>query len=194
MNGTGAIDKLADVTVLFALVLALALLVERVLEIVKSLIDVIDGQRDWYKLWSKRARGIADRLERRLRIFEYVRPEALQPLLQRVNELLLNEQGGYSGTALVLSGDLVRVATIRLGTKIAGMVLGVGVAFWLKVDFLRLWNPPEMLGPNPLQSHDTLAIIASGIAIGLGAGPVHKIITTLEKKQADRQEKEGDSP
>jgi len=191
-SGSPAIETLASLTVLFALVFALALLVERALEVVKSLYDVIDGKRNLSTFWTARAAKIADRLERRLRLFEYVSPKAVQPLLNRVYELLLNNQGGYSGTALVLSGDLVRAASVRLFTKLVGLALGIGLALWLHIDFLKMWHPEVRLGAQAVGFvlHGTLAQIASGLAIGLGAGPVHKIITTLEKKQADRHKEE----
>ena len=187
-----AVETLASLTVLFALVFALALLVERALEVLKSFYDVIDAKRNLAPYWTRRAAQIADRLERRVRLFEYVSPKAVQPLLNRVYELLLNNQGGYDGTALVLSGDLVRAAGVRLGTKVVGLALGVGLALWLKIDFLKLWHPEVQLGSQTVGFvlHGTLAQIASGLAIGLGAGPVHKLITTLEKKQADRHKKE----
>lgn len=190
-----AVETLATVTVLFALVFALSLLVERALEVIKSLYDVIDGKRNLYTFWTARAKGIADRLERRVRLFEYVSPKAVQPVLNRVYELLLNTQGGYSGTTLILSGDLVRAAGVRLGTKLLGIVLGVGLALWLDIDFLKMWNPEVRIGSQEvgLQLKGTLAQIASGVAIGLGASPVHKLITTLEKKQADRHKKEGEN-
>jgi len=183
------VDALAEITVFLALALALALLVERLLEVLKSLYDVFDARLNLATYWSRRAADIADRLERRLRVFEYVSPDAVRPALNKVYELLLNTQGGYSGTALVLSGDLVRVAGVRLGCKIVGMAVGVALAFWLKVDFVALWKPPAGLPHAPWQwivDHPSSTLIASGVAIGLGAGPVHKIITAIERQQAAR--------
>ncbi len=191
-SGSSAIETLATVTVMFALVFALALLVERALEVLKSFYDVVDSKRHLATYWTARAAQIADRLERRVRLFEYVSPKAIQPLLNRVYELLLNNQGGYDGTALVLSGDLVRAAGVRLGTKLVGLALGVGLALWLRIDFVKMWHPEVGIGSQTvrLMLTGTLAQIASGLAIGLGAGPVHKLITTLEKKQTDRHQKE----
>jgi hypothetical protein len=179
------VDALSTVTVFFAL--ALALLVERLLEVLKSGYDVLDSRFNWCEFWTARAYAVADRLERRLRVFEYVKPEAAQPVLNRLYNVLLNTQGGYSGTALVLSGDLVRAAGVRLGCKLVGMAIGVALAYWLKIDFVRLWTPPPGF-PQQLWAPGTVTTIASGIAIGLGSGPVHKIITTIEKQQADRRD------
>ena len=108
-------------------------------------------------------------------------------LVYPLYELLLNNQGGYSGTALVLSGDLVRAAGVRLACKVVGMVVGVGVAVWLDIDFVRLWTPPAPIPHAPWEWAKGLpTLVASGVAIGLGAGPVHKIITAIERRQAAR--------
>jgi hypothetical protein len=193
-SSTPAIETLATITVMFALVFALSLLVERTLEVAKSLYDVIDGKRNLATFWTARAAKIADRLERRVRLFEYVSPKAVQPVLNRVYDLLLNTQGGYSGTALVLSGDLVRAAGVRLGTKLLGIALGIALALWLDIDFIKLWHPQVQIGSHEVGVilKGTVAQVASGVAIGLGASPVHKLITTLEKKQGERHEKEGE--
>ena len=181
------VDALAQITVFFALALALALLVERLLEVLKSLYDVFDARLNLAAFWTRRARATAERLERRLRVFEYVSPDAVRPALNKVYELLLNNQGGYSGTALVLSGDLVRAAGVRLACKVVGMVVGVGVAVWLDIDFVRLWTPPAPIPHAPWEWAKGLpTLVASGVAIGLGAGPVHKIITAIERRQAAR--------
>jgi hypothetical protein len=184
------VDALSDVTILFALVLALALLVERFLEVLKSGYDALDSRMQWYRFWTERANRIQDRLERRLRVFEYVSPDAVQPVLNRVYELLLNNQGGYSGTALVLSGDLVRAAGVRVACKVLGIAVGVALALWLKIDFVQLWQPPNgralELWASPL-----VCTIVSGIAIGLGASPVHKIITTIERQRTANVSENG---
>jgi hypothetical protein len=185
------IDALSDLTVMFAFALALALLVERLLEVLKSLYDVLDSRLNWYHFWSRRTRVLRDQVERRLRVFEYVNPDAARPVLNRVYQLLLNNQAGYTGgeggggTALVLSGDLVRAAGVRVACKLVGMAVGVGLALWLKIDFVQLWQPPG--GIPYLWASPELCTVASGMAIGLGAGPVHKIIVAIEKQRAAKE-------
>src|SRR2546423_11960764 len=82
----GAVESLADATVLFALVFALALLIERAIEVVKSGYDVLDCKRNFCTFWTARAKGIAKRLELRLRVFEYLPLDRIQPIVNRVYE------------------------------------------------------------------------------------------------------------
>jgi hypothetical protein len=186
-------DYLLDVTVLFALALAMALLIERLLEILKALYDLLDSKRDWYKFWTGRARRFAENLENRLRIFEYVEPKKAAEVLRRFNDLILNEQGGYAGEVPVLSGNLVRTLHVKVATKIVGIGLGIGVAFWSGIDLVSIWNEAAKGGAWELKIASWLRFILTGIAIGLGASPLHKIITTIERRREKRRENGGQS-
>ena len=173
---------LSDVTVLFALALALALLIERLLEMLKSLYDMLDGRKDLYTRWTRKAYKIRDYAERKLRVFEYVEPEKATPVLQRFSEMLLTGQQGYTGTVPVLSGDLVRALYVKIWSKVLGVILGIGLAVILKIDLVSLWQLKD-----PSQESTPLHWILSGMAIGLGAGPMHKIITSIEQRREKAQ-------
>ena len=185
------VDVVSKVTVTFALVLALALLVERFLEVLKSLYDWIDSHWDFYHVWTRVAHWTRDRLERRLQLLEYLPPEAAQSVVNRVNELLLNTQGGYDGSALMLSGDLVRAAGVRLGCKVVGIAAGIMLATSFGIDIVTLWPTPDQLPIPVLWGSDALRRVVTGIVIGLGASPVHKIITTIERRRAALDQESG---
>jgi hypothetical protein len=182
-------DALAASTVFFALVLALALLIERFLEILKAVYDVVDSRMNWYHFWTRRAAVLQNRLAKRMAVFEYLDPDAVKAVLNRVYEMLLNTQPGYSGVVPVISGDLVRAAGVRVGCKLVGMALGVGLALWLGLDLITLWENPPVPNPERLLLPPTARIILTGLALGLGPGPVHKIITTIERKQSEQAKK-----
>ncbi len=170
---------LSEVTVLFTLTLALSLVIERILEILKAGYDLADSRLDWYHAWTRRAEKLRDFVERRLRLSQYVSVERLKPILDQFSDRLLNGQGTYPGTLPVISGDLVRAAWVRIGAKLLAVVLGIGLAYLCQVDLLSIWQHPEAkeLIYQPRQAW------LSGVAIGLGSGVVHKLITTLERKR-----------
>lgn len=179
-------ETVLDITVLFTFVLALALLIERFLELLKSFYDLLDGKFNWHTFWTKRAKRLRNKLERKLKVFEYVDARTVESILNRFREIILNEKGGYRGTVPVISGDLVRAVTVRSGLKIIGIFAGIALALRFGIDIVTLWElkPPE----DPLIPLN-LRIAFSGTAIGLGSGPVHKIITTIEKRRAKQREK-----
>lgn len=169
-------------TVLFTLVLALALVVERVLEVLKAAYDLMDSRFDYCRFWTHRAHRTAALLERRLRVFEYVDPGAAAGVLRRFDEMLLREQSARVRTTPVLSGDLVRAVWVRFGSKLIGAVLGILAALLLDLDLLAV------LRESPIT---TLGQLLTGVAIGLGAGPVHKVITAIERQRKRRATREA---
>lgn len=168
--------NLTAVTLGAALVLALALVIERTIELLKAAYDLVDSRYDLYHFWTRRAIAIRDFAEKRLRVFEYVSPDAAQQYLDRYSDWLLGPEHGYSGTVPTLAGDLVRATGVRLMTMLVGMAIGVSVAFAMGLDLFRLYGQPA-----PAVVSGTLV---TGIAMGLGAGPVHTLIKSLEKKRA----------
>jgi hypothetical protein len=181
-------ESLSAATIILAFALAMSLLVERLLEVLKSCFDYWDSRTDGVTRWNRRAERVRAVVERRLRLFEYVKPEQVRPVLNRIYDLLLNNQGVYDGTVLVLSADMVRIAWIRIACKIVGMVLGVGLAILLRFDFVRLWFVADAAGERASNLPPAaLTIFVSGLAVGLGAGPVHKIIGSIEKRRARKE-------
>lgn len=184
-------DTILKVSVLFAQVLALSFLVERFLEILKATYDLLDSRRHWYKFWERKTKKLSVLLEKKLHVFEYVDPKYMAAALDRFRSKLLTEQDGFSGTVPVLSGDLVRAAYIRLWSKVIGMILGIGLAFWMKIDLVTIWYQAagsQFWVPNIIKSPN-VCIVGSGIIMGLGSNPVHKIITTIERKQQEKEQK-----
>ncbi|MFL5493818.1 MAG: hypothetical protein ACJ8DC_05455 [Gemmatimonadales bacterium] len=194
-------DAVAKATMLFTLVFAFSLVIERFLEVLKSAYDMLDSRYDWHRSWTARAGRIRDFLERRLRIFEYVSPDQATAFIAKFSEMLVvPPTGENAGVVPVISGDLVRAMYVRVGCKIIAIGIGVPLALGLGLDIFTLLREVTLpagacqskalahLCNTPLER--TLATIATGIAIGLGSGPVHKIITTIEKKRDDHAQKE----
>ncbi len=170
---------LAQATLVFLLALALALVIERILEILKAAWDLLDSRADLYRFWTKRAQRARDYLERRLRIFEYVDEKKAASLLDRFSEMMLGPQHGFDGQVPVISGNLVRAVWVRLAAKLLGMAIGVALAFLLDLNLLR-WLSDRTPLPGPA------GIALTGALLGLGSGPVHKVITEIEKRRQKR--------
>lgn len=186
-------EALLKVTVLFTLVLALSLVIERFIEILKAVYDLLDSRLNWHTFWTRQTIRLRDRLEKRMRIFEYVDPKMAASALYRFRDMILNEQGGYAGAVPILSGDLVRAFYIKVVFKCVAIGLGIGLALWLKIDLMGIWQNAST-EPGKLRifiESPTIRFILSGMAVGLGSTPVHKIITMIERRQKKQQQKGG---
>lgn len=181
-------EVLEQSTVVFTLALALALVIERAVEIAKAAYDLFDSRGDWYRYWTRRAETLRERLESRLNALGWIDRKSAARILNRFNEMLLDEADGHDGTVPVLSGDLVRRVHVRLGAKALGIGLGIVAAWLIRLDLLA-WAgaaPDRSLLPSP----STPGIIVTGVLLGLGSGIVHKAITEIEKKR-QRKAEEG---
>lgn len=173
-------DAITKVTVLLAMTLALAFVIERMLELLKSVYDMFDGRYNWHTFWTRRARRTQVYIERRLRLFNYVDKTAAAAILARFDEMMLGTKAGEKPVVPVLSGDLVRIVWCRVALKIIGAGIGIWFAFAFGLDLLAL----SRVKPDATTFELTVVgRIATGIAIGLGSGIVHKVITKVERKQ-----------
>jgi hypothetical protein len=183
---------LETTTVLFALAIALALLIERFLEVLKTGYDLLDSRLDLYHYWTRRTERLRDKLERKLRVFEYVKPALMARFLGRFEEKLLGKAQGHPGKVPVLAGDLVRATALRGIIKGVGIILGISLAFAANIDLVAIWAagaPDDFQWAPPISAG--VGKTLSGAAIGLGSGPVHKLITTIERRREKSREKGG---
>lgn len=186
-------EVLTKVTVIFTLTLALSLLIERFLEVVKSLYDWLDSRNDWYKVWNRKTERLMNKFEKRLMFFEYIDTKVAARVLHRIRGMLLNEQDENLSNAPILSGDLVRAMYTKIIFRSIGIALGIGLAFLFCIDLFKIWQDAAVdssLLKFNIES-GPVRIVFTGIVIGLGSGPVHKIITTIERKRG-KQGQKGD--
>ena len=177
---TTTIDALSKVTVILALILALSFVIERILEILKAAYDIVDGRYDLHKFWTRRAISTQQYIERRLRVFNYVDKDAAASLLARFDEMMLGTKAAERPVVPILCGDLLRAVWCRAALKVVGAAIGIWLAFHFGLDLLAI----SRTTPTATQISTTPAgQLVTGIAIGLGSGIVHKLITTVERKQ-----------
>jgi hypothetical protein len=186
------ITKLLDyIPVLVALVLTLSLMIERFLEILKSVLDMVDDRFNRKEYWTRRAVKIKNRLESKIGVFEYVEARKAAGLLRRFQHMLLGIKDGYTGTVPVISGDLLRATAISVICKIVGIGLGIAVAFWMGIDLVKIWHDTAEMQLSKYLPSKTICIILSGIVIGLGSGLVHMVIKSIESKRKKREGSHG---
>jgi hypothetical protein len=170
------------ITVLFAAVLAFTLLIERALEVMKAGYDLIDSYFDFAKFWTRKTRQTGKYMERQLRRFEFVDAKKSAVIFNRFHDLLLGPSAGYTGTVPMLCGDLMRAIYVKIGCKVVGVALGIIIAFSLDFDLLAAsqGQPFTSLAPS------SKGMLLTGLAMGLGTGPMHKLIRVVEKKRESR--------
>jgi hypothetical protein len=72
-------------------------------------------------------------------------------------------------------------------TKIVGIILGVTLAILLQIDLVGIWRAAAGDSVSWLPHiSKSLSTVLTGILLGFGAEPVHKVITYIEKKRKKR--------
>jgi len=168
-----------------------ALLIERIMEIVMCIYTYIEAKVDLSEFWKRRAEKIRERLHNRLEKAKDNKVEkAIYDYLawSYINE----EQPGYEG-AQVISASKVRSFAIKGVTKTLSALLGIVVAFGLHINVFSLiveWTGgPDKLQFGLFQIHLPIGLqyTITGIVMGLGSSPMHKLIMALEKARKNRK-------
>lgn len=180
-------EILTQPVMLIGLAFLLAMVVERLLEIVKSIIDYFDTRSNAAQIWTRRAESIRNRLELRLNNAKNGDRQQFSLIMEVAARYLSPESSGRNGP-LVVSADRVREMSVKLRCKIVGLGFGLLFAWVFKLDIIRL-TELAMQTLVDVQSYSVgpLGIILTGVAMGLGAGPVHAMISALEKARETRR-------
>lgn len=166
--------------ILLAGVIFVSLIIERLLEILKAWYDYLEAKHNWYNFWNISAEKIQGRIE------IFLKDQQSQNATSRLGfERLKVEEPAYK-YSFTISVEVLRRYTIKYIAKMLGIVLGIGVALLADIDLFQvieisIYGDDADPGKFPI-----LAKIATGVAMGLGAGPVHKIIAALEKAKKRR--------
>ena len=183
-------DILLNQTVVFVFILALALLIERLLEVLKSIYDFIDCRMGFDVYWTKKAVRLQQKLEDNIQALERVSPDRIKTLVKQYADKLV---GSGDNGVITISGDLLRATTVRFVAKLIAITLGILMALCFGLDLVKIWQdaatiklPTAGLTLEPVSRQ-----IVTGIALGLGSAPLHKIITTIERQQKQKAAKKS---
>jgi|GEM_PF-2396971 hypothetical protein len=189
-------SALNSTLVLLAAVMFYTLLIERLMEVFKALYDYLEfvlGGRDY---WNRSALRLVHTLERQRH------GNRLQVEVSKaVNDYLSRDHPGFEGVE-ALSAERLRTLVLRGVMKLAAIVVGLIVAVGMDInifDLLRDLNQAvvgleqgDVDKVNVYFSSDrvpsALGIALTGIAMGLGSDPLHRVITRLEKQRRQRKD------
>ncbi|MBN1552072.1 hypothetical protein JW979_11400 [bacterium] len=184
-------DELYKTTVFFTLVLALALVIERALEVAKALYDLLDSRYDLHKYWTKRAKMMQKKANETLGTLEYVDPAAIGFILNKLDDRLVSNQRNSNNTVPVLSGDLVRAAAIKIISKCIGIVFGIIIAFIFQINLIAMLRDANATSLPAWSPQVVFQTALTGTIIGLGTGLVHKFIRAIEDKRDKKRTQNG---
>lgn len=184
-------EALTKPVLLLGLAMILALIIERLLEIVKSIYDHIDARLNSTDRWTERAKQLRDRLEIRLDNAKAGNGHDFD-LIRAMASRYLSASGPNQSGLWAISTDKVRATTTKAWFKTIAIIFGIVCAWLLDIDVLKLVELSlQKTEATGTYESSWFGILMAGIAMGLGAGPMHKLIAALEKARGLRRQKEG---
>ena len=158
----------------------ISLVIERLLEILKSLFDVLEAKHNWHIFWNEQALKLRQKLE------NFIASDVVQDLSAKLGMARVQIRDTAYANSVSISVSQLRSFAIKYAAKLLGIVLGITVAWIAEIDMFLLID--RMLHPNdtPIVNHPWLTQMLTGIAMGLGSGPMHKIISRMEKAKNSR--------
>ena len=179
-------ETILQLTYLYLLVLLLALLIERVMEVIMSIWNYIELKWDSHIYWNRRAKRLmdsfSDEVTTKLRASDFI----VYGLRRRIRQYTKSTLEIQPGQTVVFSAYEVRRAYVRTVALIVTTILGVALCYFAGINFIEIIK--QSLAPNTIPLLDALGrplqLIISGLIIGLGAEPVHRIIKGLESSRA----------
>lgn len=178
-------------TVLLAGTIFLALIIERILEVLKGAYDVLEARTGGVARWNAHA----EKVQRRLHfLVTKDRAEAgrsgpaLGVLLRTVLRRL--RPAGAGPDEHIIDAGRLRRAYVKNVMKALSVVAGICVALAADLNLFELVDRMLDVGTGERGRLTHLGgTLLTGLAIGLGSGPLHKIITSIEKAKQQRVER-----
>lgn len=193
-------ETLETPVLLLTLAMFLALGTERLLELVRAVADHLEARHGSVAKWNRRASQLRDRIEARLdnartdsaawtQQSDKARANAASPMQMALYIVCryLSPASADTGGLIAIYAQEVRRMSIRVRYKVFAAVFGVAFAFAFDIDVFALVAQESGDGAPLIAPPEALAKAISGLIMGLGAGPVHSVITALERARELRK-------
>lgn len=184
-------EVLTKPVLLLGLAMILALIIERLVEIVKSVLYHLEAKADASKRWTERAERVRNRLEVRLDQCKAGDQQGFD-LIMALASRYLSESAPSQGGLIAVSADKLRTMTLKVWLKSLSVVMGISAAFLFNIDILVLVDlaMQEPAGQE-VYAPGFFGTLLAGFSMGLGAGPIHKMISALEEARELRRKARG---
>lgn len=175
-------ETILTITYLYMLVLLMALLIERAMEVIMTIWNVIELRVQAHHFWNQRTEVLMKRFA--ARVEEKRKKNALSTLglSRRIRQYTDVEQDIRPGQTIEFSSHAVRHAFVRTFAFFATSAMGICLCWLADVNLIAIIK--QALAPQSIPVLDALGVplqhLISGLVIGLGAEPVHRVIKGIE--------------
>ncbi|MEM8485169.1 MAG: hypothetical protein AAF564_06445 [Bacteroidota bacterium] len=175
-------ETILTITYLYMLVLLMALLIERVMEVIMTIWNVVEVRLQAHHFWNQRTETLMKRFAAQVESKRARNALHSLGLSRRIRQYTDIEQEIRPGQSIEFSSEAVRYAFVRTFAFFATSAMGIGLCLLADVNLIAIIK--QALAPQSIPVLDALGEplqhLVSGLVIGLGAEPVHRVIKGLE--------------
>ncbi len=180
-------NTVLEISYLFMTVLLLALLIERVLEVLGGIWNYFEWKLKMNRFWNGKAEKLKRKFENKAKSQILLKVLDLTPLTRQLRYATRDKKEGHSGKLTIISSAMIRQSVIALSSRLIASILGVIFCAATNVNFVVIFQKAMGFEAGKLTSWPVwFQLTISGIVIGLGSEPVHSLITSMEKRRATR--------
>lgn len=176
------VEFVTFVTYVFFTYLILALLVERIVEVLVAIFNYVELHRRWDAYWNRTAERLSNRYTR---LYGYAQDERgkIRSVLDALLWNVISEEP-YRGGKKIISANLIRLNYLRLGTRVIAFLIAAVIVLSLRLDFVEVLSLIFQEYPfftGLLESSSIVRFILTIAAISIGSEPLHQVIRGVEK-------------
>jgi len=183
-------DLIVEFANVFILVLLLALLVERTMEILSAIWEYLEWKTGMHGFWNQKTFRLKRNYETIGRGKILGRILSLSPLTRQIDYAARNKKRSHSKQVVILSSEALRKAVVAGAARIVASLLGILLCCYSEINLIEIFENrlPDIVEKLTIWSKPFQYII-SGVVIGLGSEPVHNLITNMEKRRDARKKR-----
>ena len=180
------VDVITNVTYLFFVYLILAIIVERVVEILVSIFNYSEMRGKWYGFWNRRALAYQKRFEL-LYGYQDESADRVKKLFSWLLWKVIAEKP-HEGGKEVISANLIRLNYMRVATRVAAFVISCIMVAVVGLDFIEIIQRmiPKFKLLEMIAGWPFFRFIVTAALISIGSEPLHQVIRRVEKYAATK--------
>ncbi len=180
------IDVVTNVTYLFFVYLILAIIVERVVEILVAIFNYFEMRGKWYGFWNRRAVAYQKKFER-LYGYQDESADRVKKLFSWLLWKVIAEKP-HEGGKEVISANLIRLNYLRVATRVAAFAISCILVAVVDLDFIEIIKRmiPKFKLLEMITGWPFFRFIVTAALISIGSEPLHQVIRRVEKYAATK--------
>jgi len=180
------IEVITNITYVFFVYLILAIIVERVVEVLVAVFNYFEMRGKWYGFWNRRALVYQARFER-LYGYQDESADRAKKLFSWLLWKVISEKP-HEGGKEIISANLIRLNYLRVATRVAAFALSCILVAVVDLDFIEILKRmiPKFKLLELIAGWPFFRFILTAALISIGSEPLHQVIRRVEKYAASK--------